>query len=170
MFYVPGSMTKVCTKISGLTQDVLSKEGEEVVIVEKPKRQEPKKLYKKDKDAAEEEEKWPLSKREGQLVVDIYEKDKSLIIESTIAGVRTQDIDITVEPDLIVIRGERIREAREEAKYYYQECFWGTFSRTLVLPYPVKPEKVKANLRNGILTIVLPRATEEGRDIEVGEE
>ena len=144
---------------------MLSKEGEEVVIIQKEKPLKQKRIDELPKPT-KTEEKWPLAQREGQLVVDIYERDDFLIIESTIAGVRPQDIDVTVESDLIIIRGERKKEPKGEVRYWYQECFWGKFSRTMVLPHPVKPEKVKASLKNGILTIILPKA-EEGKGVEV---
>ncbi|OQX70918.1 hypothetical protein B6D52_03095 [Candidatus Parcubacteria bacterium 4484_255] len=99
---------------------------------------------------------------QGQLSVDIYEESDCLIIESMIAGVQAKDIDIITEPDLIVIRGSRSRvgEGNKEINYYCQECFWGKFSRTLILPCPIKPSKVRANFKNGILKIILPKAEE----------
>ena len=101
-------------------------------------------------------------------MVDIFERDNDIIVESTIAGINKEDIDITVESDLIVIRGERKQNTEDESKnYYLQECFWGKFSRTLVLPYPVKSDKVKANLKNGILTVILPKTEEKDQNIEV---
>ena len=122
---------------------------------------------KKEKIAQEE---WLPDIGQGQLVVDIYEKDNFLIIESTIAGIKAQDIDITVEPDLIIIRGEKQRpEGFDSRHYYYQECFWGKFFRTLVLPCPIKPTQVKANFKNGILIISLPKAEEESKRIKIKE-
>ena len=116
------------------------------------------------------QEEWMSDTSQGQLVVDIYEKDEALIIESTIAGVKAQDIDITIEPDLIVIRGERKKSKRvENRRYYYQECFWGKFSRTLVLPFPIKPDQVKANFRNGMLIISLPKAEEKSKQVQIKE-
>ena len=100
-------------------------------------------------------------------MVDIYENEKDeLVIESTIAGVKSKDIDITIEPDLIVIRGKRKQSRKiKTRKYYYQECFWGGFSRTIVLPYAIKVDQVNAGLKNGIFTIILPK--EHERDVSV---
>ncbi len=161
------------TKISGLSGDVLKKDGEEVTVIseapKKKKSKDKKELIQKRKEEIKQED-WLPDYGQGQLVVDVYEKGDELIIESTIAGVSVDDIDITVEPDLIVIRGERKKKAGSKSRrYYYQECFWGKFSRTLVLPEPVKPEKVKASLKNGILIIILPKAEEKSQNIEISE-
>ena len=163
---------QIWTKISGLTSDILEEEGEEVTIIPEIPRRE--KLKKKkgiiQKKQEEEKEEWLPDSGQGQLVVDVYERGNELVIESTIAGVGIDNIDVTVEPDLIVIRGERQKKEKPESvRYYYQECFWGKFARTLVLPCPVKPEQVKANLKNGILTIVLPKAEEKNQSVEIGE-
>ena len=160
-------------KTTSLSDDVLKKEGEEVmVIIEAPRKKKSKSqrtLGRKKKEGIEQEE-WLPDSGQGQLVVDVYEKGDELVIESAIAGVSVSDVDITVEPDLIVIRGERKKkETSTPRRYYYQECFWGKFSRTLVLPHPVKPEKVKANLKNGILIIILPKAEEKSQNVEISE-
>ena len=125
----------------------------------------PKLVEKKEENETKEEEKTSLPKEEwlaveGQLSIDLYEDGDNLIIKSTIAGVKAEDLDITVEPDLITIRGERKKEEESTKNYFYQECFWGRFSRTLVLPYPIKPEATKASLKNGILTVILPKVIE----------
>jgi len=118
---------------------------------------------KKIEEAKEEkpEEGWLEQDSQGQLSLDLYKEGDNLIIQSTIAGVEPDHLDISVEPDLITVRGARQRETEiKDKNYFYQECFWGKFSRTLVLPYPVQPDKVKAKLKNGILTIILPIAQE----------
>ena len=157
-------------KISGLDKEILEKKGQEVTIVYKEKRQKGKKFLSSEKKEEAGQEEWMSDTSQGQLVVDIYEKDEALIIESTIAGVKAQDIDITIEPDLIVIRGERKKSKKaENRRYYYQECFWGKFSRTLVLPFPIKPDQVKANFRNGMLIISLPKVEEKSKQVQIKE-
>ncbi|MDD3101670.1 MAG: Hsp20/alpha crystallin family protein [Patescibacteria group bacterium] len=166
-------MTKIIwSKITGLPKDVLEKETEEVNTTSeapiKKKVKEKKPFMAKKKPEESEIKKWLPDSGQGQLVVDIFERDNNIIVESTIAGINKEDIDITVESDLIVIRGERRQETEDETKnYYLQECFWGKFSRTLVLPYPVKSDKVKANLKNGILTVILPKTEDKDQNIEV---
>jgi len=157
-------------KISGLDKEVLEKKGQEVTIVYKEKRQKSKESLPRDRKEEIVQEEWMSDTSQGQLVVDIYEKEEALIIESTIAGVKAQDIDITIEPDLIVVRGERKKPKKiENRRYYYQECFWGKFSRTLVLPFPIKPDQVKANFKNGMLIISLPKAEEKSKQVQIEE-
>ncbi len=104
------------------------------------------------------EEEW-LQEEEGQLSVDVYQDKDNIIIKSTIAGVKPEDIDISISNDLITIKGKReMEETVKDEDYFYQECYWGSFSRSIILPMEVKADQAKAELKNGILTIVLPKA------------
>jgi len=96
---------------------------------------------------------------EGQLTIDVYQTDNDIVIKSTIAGVKPEDLDVTINSDMVSIRGERRNEemVREE-NYYYQECYWGGFSRSVILPVDVIADKAEASMKNGILTIRLPKA------------
>jgi len=153
---------KIWAKVLGLVEKDLEKEGEEVVLAESK--------VKTKKRGAEKEEEWFLS-QEGQLTIDLYEKGNFLIIESAIAGVKSQDLEINIESDLLRIKGERAKEKDGKKNYFYQECFWGSFSRTVVLPLSVKADGVKAVINNGILTITLPKKEEkEGLEIEKNNE
>ncbi|MBI1754923.1 Hsp20/alpha crystallin family protein [Candidatus Azambacteria bacterium] len=99
-----------------------------------------------------------LLESEGQLTLDIYQTRTELIIKSTIAGVKSEDLDISVTNDILTIKGVRLKE--EEVKpedYYYQECYWGPFSRSVILPTDADPDRIKASLKNGILTIRFPK-------------
>lgn len=160
------------SKISGLNSEVLVQQGEDAEIKPRKtkKKEKTKQITQSRSIPSSEEKNWFPETGAGQLVVDLYEKDNQLIIESTIAGVGVSDLDITVEPDLIVIRGERKKKKVDKPKqYYYQECFWGKFSRTLVLPFPIEPDKVKASLKNGILIIALPKASEKNKSVKIKE-
>ncbi len=96
---------------------------------------------------------------EGQLTIDVYQTDSDIVIKSTIAGVKPEDLDVSINNDMITIRGERKNEEQvSEENYYYQECYWGGFSRSVILPVDVIPEKIEASMKNGILTIRLPKA------------
>ncbi|MFA6272706.1 MAG: Hsp20/alpha crystallin family protein [Patescibacteria group bacterium] len=102
---------------------------------------------------------WLEENYDGQLSVDVYQTEDSIVIKSTIAGVKSEDIDISINNDMVTIRG--LRQKQEEVAkedYFYQECYWGGFSRSIILPVEVKEDKVDAVLENGILTVVLPRA------------
>ncbi len=96
---------------------------------------------------------------EGQLAVDVYQTPREIIIKSTIAGVRPEDIDISVNNDMVTIKGvRRAAETVAEEEYFYKECYWGGFSRSIILPVDIRDDRVEATLKNGVLTVVLPKA------------
>ena len=98
------------------------------------------------------------SKEEGQLTIDVYQTKDLIIIKSIIGGVRPENLDISITVDMITIKGTRINpDEIKSDDYYYQECFWGCFSRSIILPCDVKAEKVEATMKNGILTVKLPK-------------
>lgn len=115
---------------------------------------------------------WLNENFEGQLAVDVFQTDDEIVIQSTLAGVRVEDIDIAVNNDMVTIRGIRKRERDVKPdEYFYQECYWGGFSRSIILPVDVKNDKVAATLKNGILTVILPKADKaQTKAIEVQEE
>lgn len=97
--------------------------------------------------------------QEGQLAVDVVETPTEIIIRSAIAGVKPEDIDINVTNDLVTIRGERERHTqRHDATTHFEECFWGSFSRSIVLPAHVQPNEANASMKNGVLTLTIPKA------------
>jgi HSP20 family protein len=96
---------------------------------------------------------------EGQLAIDVYQTKDALVIEAPIAGViSADDLDVSITNESVTIRGKREREAKvKEDDYFYQECYWGRFSRSIILPQEIDPEKAEATINNGILTIKLPK-------------
>jgi len=108
---------------------------------------------------------------EGQPVIDLYETSKDLILESPMAGVSPDDIEVFLEDDVLTVKGKREKlEEREKRNYFIQECYWGSFLREIILPVPVDGSKVKAELENGILKIIIPKLRREKRKrIEVRE-
>ncbi len=93
---------------------------------------------------------------EGQLAIDVYQNDKKIIVKSTIAGVKPEDLKISLHHDLLTIKGQRSnQEEIKEEDYLYRECYWGSFSRSLILPAEVDNKRVEAELENGVLTITL---------------
>ncbi len=132
--------------------------------------EEPKpKSADKPKIQEEGQEDW-LPESEGQLTIDVYQTPSHIIIKSTIAGVAPENLDITITNDMVTIRGKR--EKDEEIKtedYYYQECYWGAFSRSVILPTDVQSDEAEAGLKNGILTIKLPKVEKvKTKKIKVG--
>ncbi len=115
--------------------------------------------YEEEEDETEEDWTDEEYHEEGQLSIDVYQNKKELIIKSTIAGVKPEDIDIAINNDMLTIRGKRemITEIEEE-DYLFKECYWGAFSRSVILPVEVQANKIDATLENGVLTVILPKA------------
>jgi len=100
----------------------------------------------------------PKADYDGQLTVDIYQTEDEIVIQSTIAGVAQNDIDISVTSDMVTIKGRRMPpEKIKSSDYYYQELFWGPFSRSIILPEDIDSDNAKASMKNGLLTIRLPK-------------
>lgn len=96
---------------------------------------------------------------EGQLAIDMYQTPSEVIIQSHVAGVPDDELDISVTNDMVTIRGRRGRmDEITEDGFYYQECFWGSFARSILLPVEVSADEAKATLKNGLLTIRLPKS------------
>jgi len=97
---------------------------------------------------------------EGQLAIDVYQTANDVIIKAPVAGVRPEDLDVTITDETVTIRGER-HDVESDATdgYLVQECYWGTFSRVYNLPLAVDSDKATAKLTDaGILTITIPKA------------
>lgn len=100
-----------------------------------------------------------IKEEEGQLSIDVYQTPTEIVIKSTIAGVKPEDIDVSINDDMVTIKGERKKDEEvKEEDYFYQECYWGKFSRSVILPQEIEIDKVRAELKNGILTVRLPKA------------
>ncbi len=104
-----------------------------------------------------EDEGW-LEEYEGQLAIDAYQTNDAVVIKAPIAGVKPQDLEISITDEVVSIRGKRQQEEGPgEADYFCQECYWGSFSRSYVLPIAVDADKARADLKDGILTIIIPK-------------
>ena len=108
---------------------------------------------------AAESEQWNDLAEEGQLAIDVLQTADSLIIIAAMAGTRPENVNLHLQDDLLTIRGWREAPLQEDAESFYQECYWGRFSRTIVLPVSVLAESAEAELKNGVLTIRLKKAT-----------
>jgi len=139
-------------------EDVLDKEIEKEIKAEEQMEAKSdafggasKKEWFKDKDA-------PSSEEEGQLTIDVYQTKDHIVIKSIIGGVRSEDLDIAVTSDMVTIKGTRKNpDEVQPDNYYYQECFWGNFSRSIILPCDIRTDEVEAKMKNGILTVKLPK-------------
>ena len=121
-------------------------------------------FLKPDQTAAETAP-WLARTPEGELAVDIYETEKEVFIKTAIAGIKPEDLKLSLSHDIVTIRGVRHDETTEgeERQYLCQECHWGAFSRTVILPAEIKVEKAEAVFKSGILLIKLPKATRDGK-------
>ena len=93
--------------------------------------------------------------------VDMVDKKDEIVIKAEVPGVEKDDIHISLTENTITIKGETKKEKEtKEEDYYYSERSYGSFARTLSLPEKVQTDKVKANFKNGILEIHLPKSPE----------
>ncbi|MBI2075066.1 MAG: Hsp20/alpha crystallin family protein [Candidatus Harrisonbacteria bacterium] len=103
-----------------------------------------------------------VEEAEGQLTVDVFQTPTEIIIQSTIAGVDPEELDVAITAESVTIRGKR--EKSEEVKdedYFFQECYWGRFARQIILPQEIDAENATAAMKNGVLTIRLPKLDRE---------
>lgn len=120
-----------------------------------------------DEPALKLESSWMQDEVEGQLSVDVFQTDDAIVVKSTIAGVHPDDLELFLNRDMLTIRGKRSHEEKVEDKdFFLRECYWGKFSRTIILPSDVRADETRASLKDGVLTIVLPKA-EHAREIPV---
>ncbi len=95
---------------------------------------------------------------DGQLTIDVYQSPDEIILESPIAGVRPEDVDVSITNESVTIKGKREHERRvRDDDYFYQECYWGRFSRSIILPQEVDAERSEAFIKNGVLTVRMPK-------------
>ena len=100
----------------------------------------------------------------GQLAVDVYETDDKLVVKARTAGVNKQDLDVSLSDNILTISGTLNSGDQyndQDKKWHIQECYWGEFSRTLVLPTAVKEDEVEAVLKDGVLTVSFGKVKQE---------
>lgn len=98
---------------------------------------------------------------EGELAIDVYQTENYLVIQSAIAGVKPENLDLTLEGDRVTIRGSREKPTTEEGDYFTQECYWGPFSREVILPVEIDPNRAEAEMKEGILIVKIPKIQRE---------
>jgi HSP20 family protein len=96
--------------------------------------------------------------QDGELPVDMYQTDDSIVIRALVAGVSPGELEISITRDMVTIRGmrEEFQETHDDS-YFHRELFWGSFSRTLVLPEEVAIDEAEAQEKHGMLEIKLPK-------------
>ena len=104
---------------------------------------------------------------DGELSVDVFETPTQIIIKAIIAGVKKEDLEISLSRDMVSIKGSRQSESTvDEDNYFHKELYWGSFSRTILLPQEVDIEKAEATEDKGLLTIRLPKI-DKGRQAKL---
>jgi HSP20 family protein len=100
--------------------------------------------------------------QEGELPVDMYQTRDAIVIRALVAGVSPEDLDIAITRDMVTLKGirEEVQEAPDE-DYYHRELFWGSFSRTILLPEEIIIDEAEAKEKHGLLEIVLPKLDKE---------
>jgi HSP20 family protein len=115
----------------------------------------------------ERESEMPEEAMEGELSVDVYQTPTHIVIKAMIAGVRPEDLDVSITRDMVTIRGKREQHTEgSTGDFYFQELYWGSFSRTIVLPQEVEIEEAEAIEKHGLLIIRLPKM-DKGRQAKL---
>jgi len=95
---------------------------------------------------------------EGQLPVDVYQTPNEIVIRAFVAGVRPDELNVSISRDMVVIEGSRDeRDSVVDSDYFTRELFWGSFSRTILLPQEVDVDNSSAGAKDGLLSIILPK-------------
>ena len=98
----------------------------------------------------------------GQLAVDVYETEEKLVVKARTAGVNKNDLDVSIADGVLTISGTLSSgDDTAATQWHVQECYWGEFSRTLVLPVAVKEDAVEAVLKDGVLAISFDKVRQE---------
>jgi HSP20 family molecular chaperone IbpA len=103
----------------------------------------------------------------GELAIDVYQTPSHIVIKAMIAGVRPEDLDVSITRDMVTIRGKRERHTEGTAgDFFFQELYWGSFARTIVLPQEIEIEEAEATEKHGLLIIRLPKL-DKGRQAKL---
>ena len=132
---------------------------------------EPKKEYlikgvKGDNDNKKNNGNWiEEENEEAELSIDVYQTPTDIVVQTMVAGVKPEDLEISISRDVVSVRGER-EESRviDEDNYFTKELYWGKFSRTISLPAEVEPEDVEATEKHGLLTIKIKKVDKEKKN------
>lgn len=96
--------------------------------------------------------------QDGELPIDMYQTRDTVVIRALVAGVSPEDLNISITRDMVTLKGlrEEVQEAPDE-DYYHRELFWGSFSRSIVLPEEIVIDEAEAREKHGLLEIILPK-------------
>ncbi len=99
-----------------------------------------------------------LEEEEGQLTVDVYQTPSEIVIKTMVAGVKPEDLDVAITRDSVIIRGKREEDRTMSGEdYFHRELYWGSFSRTIILPEEIDVDEAEAIEKYGLLILRLPK-------------
>jgi len=102
---------------------------------------------------------------EAELAVDVFQTPTDIIVQTMVAGVKPEDLELSIARDMITIVGKREEHRNiDEENYFTKELYWGKFSRTLSLPQEVEPEEVEATEKHGLLTVKIRKVDKEKKN------
>jgi HSP20 family protein len=107
------------------------------------------------------------AEQDGELPIDMYQTRDSIVIRALVAGVSPEDLNISITRDMVTLQGQReeVQEAPDE-DYFHRELFWGSFSRSIVLPEEIVIDEAEAREKHGLLEIILPKL-DKGRSTKL---
>lgn len=101
---------------------------------------------------------WAGAPEEGELSIDVYQNQNEIIIKTMVAGVKPEDLDVSISRDMVTVKGKRESERMiADHDYFHKELYWGTFSRSIVLPQEIDVDGAEAVEKHGLLIIKLPK-------------
>lgn len=99
---------------------------------------------------------------EGQLAIDVFQTDEDLVIQAPIAGMKVEDLDVIIEEEVVTIKGNRKNPfTGKPSGQFIEECYWGPFSRKIILPLDTDGARADASMKEGVLTIRIPKILRE---------
>lgn len=113
-------------------------------------------------DILPRERAWEQSEEVGDLAIDMHQTPNEIVIQAMVAGVKPEDLDVSISRESITISGKRSDQKQVvEENFFFRELSWGTFSRTIILPQEIEPEEAEAVERHGLLTLRLPKVNKD---------
>ena len=111
-----------------------------------------------EEDEVREAPELPPQDEEGQLTLDMWQTPSDIMIQTMVGGVRPEDVEVSISHEMVTVKGKRAKtHTMSTSDYFYQELFWGMFSRTILLPPEVDVDNAEATMKNGLLTLRLPK-------------
>ena len=141
---------------SVMVEDTDPEEDEEIEV--EVDRRHPQKFNEAERTVSNLRPEEEYEEEDGELSVDVYQTPNEIIIEAMLAGVKPEDLQISITRDMVTIKGRRDGNTQiSDDDYFYRELYWGAFSRSILLPHEIEIESVEAVEKHGLLIIRLPK-------------